>query len=1002
MCFRKEISAIRQHSYLIGLVYSFEAFITRTCLFISIIMFLYFGGKLTAEKVFAVTAIYNVLKPVITVLFSISISAVAEVNISVLRIQKFLSYDELPQNAIEYPIKTENNAENTNGFVPDKEIACKGISLELKNVCAKWCEDSSDYTLSNINMKIENNHLVAVIGPVGSGKSSLLNLLLKELPISEGSMEIDGEISFSCQEPWLFSGSVRQNILFGSPFDEHRYKDVVRVCALESDFALFPFGDRTLVGEKGKALSGGQKARINLARCIYKEADIYLLDDPLSAVDTNVGKQLYEELITKYLHDKIRILVTHQLQYLTNANEILILEDGEIVGTGNYGELLNSGLDFGKLLGEYHSADDVDEKKIKSRSTSEMTDDEDEDDSPEVDKEKVRSGSIGFQVYWRYLRSGGSYFSIFILFALFVLSQASANVGDYFVTYWVNLEQDHNERLLNEADYNDTFEREVIIYEYSGITLGLIIFALAHCIYFFIFFMRASISLHDFTFSKISYATMKFFNTNPSGRILNRFSKDLGIVDEYIPGVLSDVLEVGLLLFGTIILTCIVNIWLLLPSLGLMLLFYVLRKIYLETSRSVKRIEAVTRSPIFGQMTASMQGLSTIRAFSAQQILIHEFDNYQDLHSAAWFLFICSNRAFGFWLDVICIVFIGSVTMALLAFGNDLYGGDMGLIITQYMGLMGSLQWGMRQWSELENQMTSVERVLEYTKVEREPNRELKAPLPTDWPGSGKVEFRNLSLRYDPEQPSVLKNLNFQIFPGEKVGIVGRTGAGKSSIIVALFQLYPTEGGILIDDVDTAEIPLDTLRSKISIIPQEPVLFSGTMRKNLDPFDEYSDDVLWKSLEQVELKDVIADLPSGLSSNVTEGGANFSVGQRQLVCLARAIIRNNKILVLDEATANVDPYTDGLIQKTIRKQFDDFTVLTIAHRLHTVMDSHKILVMNAGSVVEFGHPHLLLQTENGYLSRMVETTGRTTSRNLRNIAEQVRIRFRTKKVFFFN
>lgn len=965
-------------------MYSFEAFITRTCLFISIITFLYFKGKLTADKVFAITAIYNVLRPIITVLFSISISSVAEVNISVLRIQKFLSYDELPQNSIEYPMKTEKNAEKTNGFIPDKEVTRKCVSLELKNVSAKWTEDSPDYTLRNINMNIQGTHLVAVIGPVGSGKSSLLNLLLKELPISEGTMKIDGEISFSCQEPWLFSGSVRQNILFGSHYDEHRYKDVIRVCALESDFALFPYGDRTLVGEKGKALSGGQKARINLARCIYKEADIYLLDDPLSAVDTNVGKQLYEELITKYLHDKIRILITHQLQYLTNANEIIILDDGEIVGNGNYGELQNSGLDFGKLLAEYHSADDDDEKKIKSRSTSEMTDDEDEEDGPEIDKEKTRSGSIGFQVYWRYLRSGGGYFSIFVLIALFVLSQGSANAGDYFVTYWVNLEQDYNEH------HNDTLNRDAIIYQYSGITLGLIVFALAHCIYFFIFFMRASISLHDYTFSKISYATMKFFNTNPSGRILNRFSKDLGIVDEYIPSVLSDVMEVGLLLLGTIVLTCIVNIWLLLPSLGLMLLFYVLRKIYLETSRSVKRIEAVTRSPIFGQMTASMQGLSTIRAFSAQQILIHEFDNYQDLHSAAWFLFICSNRAFGFWLDVICIVFIGSVTMTLLAFGNDLYGGDMGLIITQYMGLMGSLQWGMRQWSELENQMTSVERVLEYTKVEREPQRELKAPLPKDWPGSGKLEFRNLSLRYACDQPAVLKNLNVQIFPGEKVGIVGRTGAGKSSIIVALFQLYPTEGQILIDDVDMAEIPLDILRSKISIIPQEPVLFSGTMRKNLDPFDEYSDDVLWKSLEQVELKDVVAELPSGLSSNVTEGGANFSVGQRQLVCLARAIIRNNKILVLDEATANVDPHTDALIQKTIRKQFADFTVLTIAHRLHTIMDSHKILVMNAGSAVEFGHPHSLLQTENGYFSRMVEITGRTTSKNLRNIAAKVR------------
>lgn len=318
----------------------------------------------------------------------------------------------------------------------------------------------------------------------------------------------------------------------------------------------------------------------------------------------------------------------------------------------------------------------------------------------------------------------------------------------------------------------------------------------------------------------------------------------------------------------------------------------------------------------------------------------------------------------------------------------DINSGDMGLIITQYIGLIGSLQWGMRQWSELENHMISVERVLEYTKVDREPERKSISNLPREWPEHGQVEFKNLSLTYNPDEPAVLKNLNFLVSPREKVGIIGRTGAGKSSIIAALFQLYETSGAIVIDDIDVTKLPLEVLRSKISIIPQEPVLFSGTMRKNLDPFEEYDDATLWKALEQVELKEVIAELPAGLNSNVSEGGSNFSVGQRQLVCLARAVIRNNKILVLDEATANVDPHTDALIQKTIRKQFMDCTVLTIAHRLHTVMDSDKILVMNAGGVVEFDHPHLLLQDSNGFLYRMIEKLGYTGD-NLKNIAEKV-------------
>lgn len=313
----------------------------------------------------------------------------------------------------------------------------------------------------------------------------------------------------------------------------------------------------------------------------------------------------------------------------------------------------------------------------------------------------------------------------------------------------------------------------------------------------------------------------------------------------------------------------------------------------------------------------------------------------------------------------------------------------MGLIITQYMGLIGSLQWGMRQWSELENHMVSVERLLEYTTVESEPDRKQLIKLPDNWPDEGKIEFRNVSLTYNPKDLPVLKNLNFTILPREKVGIVGRTGAGKSSTITALFQLYPIEGSIMIDGVDTTRVPLDELRSKISIIPQEPVLFSGTMRRNLDPFEEYSDDIIWNALDQVELKDVVSELPAGLHSNVSEGGTNFSVGQRQLVCLARALIRNNRVLVMDEATANVDPYTDGLIQNTIREKFANCTVLTIAHRLHTVMDSDKILVMGAGSVQEFDHPYNLLRNKSGVLYNFVQTTGKNTASNLEDVARQV-------------
>jgi ATP-binding cassette subfamily C (CFTR/MRP) protein 4 len=441
---------------------------------------------------------------------------------------------------------------------------------------------------------------------------------------------------------------------------------------------------------------------------------------------------------------------------------------------------------------------------------------------------------------------------------------------------------------------------------------------------------------------------------------------------------------------GIIAVVAIVNFWLLIPTFIIAIIFYYLRVIYLATSRSVKRLEGVTRSPVFSHLNASIQGLTTIRAFEAQHILENQFDSHQDLHSSAWYLFISTSRAFGYWLDVICFIYIGIVTLSFLLMDGEQLGGNVGLAITQAIGLTGMFQWGMRQSAELENQMTSVERVLEFSELESEPPLETTPENKPSkgWPPKGEVTFEKLTLRYSPSTPAVLKEISFTILPGEKVGIVGRTGAGKSSLISALFRLAECPSGrIVIDGVDTTTLGIHQLRASISIIPQEPVLFSGTMRKNLDPFDEYSDEDLWKALEEVELKEAVSELAGGLSAHMSEGGSNFSVGQRQLVCLARAILRNNKILVLDEATANVDPKTDTLIQSTIRRKFAHCTVLTIAHRLHTVMDSDRVLVMDAGRVAELAPPSQLLADPGSMLARMAEQTGHASAASLRQRAK---------------
>lgn len=385
--------------------------------------------------------------------------------------------------------------------------------------------------------------------------------------------------------------------------------------------------------------------------------------------------------------------------------------------------------------------------------------------------------------------------------------------------------------------------------------------------------------------------------------------------------------------------------------------------------------------------------MSTIRVFNAQQALACEFDAHQDLNTSASYLFLSSTRAFALWLELTCVVYMGTVLLSFLLVGSDNAGGQIGLAITQIFNLITMCQWGMRQTAELENQMTSVERVNEYANLKSEPPLESVADKrpPKEWPQRGAIRFDGLAMRYTETSTFVLRGLSFDIEPREKIGIVGRTGAGKSSIIQALFRLAHNEGRICIDGLSTGELGLHDLRSKISIIPQDPVLFSGTMRSNLDPFGENGDEEIWAALERVELGAVVRNLPGGLDGRMSDGGSNFSMGQRQLVCLARAILRRNKILILDEATANVDPETDQLIQRSIREQFSECTVLTIAHRLHTIMDSDRVLVVDAGLAVEFAHPWVLLQKADGYFGQLVEQTGAETAAMLMAIAEKVNV-----------
>ncbi|KAK3605631.1 hypothetical protein CHS0354_027297 [Potamilus streckersoni] len=922
-------------------------------------------------------------------------------------------------------LESESGTKPASTLRPKPEECC----VTMTDVTARWDKTLEQTTLENISASVKAGQLLAVIGPVGAGKSSLLMTVLRELPVLSGSIQVKGCIAYVSQQPWVFSASLRQNITFGNPYKKFKYDQILKACALNKDIELMPHGDLTLIGDRGVSLSGGQRARVSLARALYMDADIYLLDDPLSAVDSSVGKHLFERVVQGILKDKPRILVTHQLQFLKAADQILILKEGKMIGKGTFDELSTSGVDFSSLLKrdkEEEEKKEVDPMKQHSninlrrrldstRSGRELSAHEvgskmslasigTEFEAEEVqlpEEEERHEGTISFGIYVEYFKAGAGILKFILLAFLCLAAQGSYVMSDWWLAYWSNQEEakhaaKERDSHLRQQGYNETnitipyVDTHLNIGVFSGIIGAVFFFGLLRALIFFKVAVDASKTLHNRMFKKVLRTQIGFFDTNPVGRILNRFSKDVGHMDDLLPVTFFDFVQCFLLIIGIVIVAGVVNPWVFIPTVPLSVLFLVIRRYYLRTSRHIKRLEGTTRSPVFSHLSASLQGLHTIRAFNMQEKFVEEFDNHQDLHSESWFLFLTSSRWLAIRLDWLCALFVTAVSFSCVLAAESLNAGLVGLSMTYAMTLMGMFQWGVRQSAEVENQMVSVERVLDYSNLPSEAPLESidsKKP-PPDWPAVGVITGKGAALRYGDDKPLVLKDLNFVINGKEKIGIVGRTGAGKSSLITMLFRLVePCNGELFIDGINILEMGLHDLRNKISIIPQDPVLFTGTLRRNLDPFSNHQDIALWNALEEVQLKDAIEELPHGLETEVSEGGINFSVGQRQLICLARAILRQNKILMIDEATANVDPRTDQLIQKTIREKFHNCTVLTIAHRLNTIMDSDRVLVLDEGRIVEFDHPHLLLLNPDGIFYKMVQQTGKSEKEHLQEIAK---------------
>ncbi|KAF6715603.1 Multidrug resistance-associated protein 4 [Oryzias melastigma] len=1015
----KEISKIMKSSYLRGLNMASFFCASKIILFVTFTLYVLLGNTISASRVFVTVSLYTAVRLTVTLFFPSAIEKLFESRVSIRRIQEFLLLDEITKGETALP--PEEKREN---------------SVELQNLTCYWDKNLDAPTLQNVSFTLNANQLLAVIGPVGAGKSSLLSSILGELPAEKGVLKVKGQMTYAAQQPWVFPGTIRSNILFGKEFDQQKYDRVVKACALKRDLELLPAGDQTVIGDRGATLSGGQKARVNLARAVYQDADIYLLDDPLSAVDAEVGRHLFEKCICGLLRRKPRVLVTHQLQYLKEADQIVILKEGHMVAKGTYTELLQSGVDFASLLKKNEEEEQQQQpptpqdfpargrtlSQISALSqTSSVQSVKDGDQLPgetvqTVPEESRGQGTIGTKLYLKYLQAGANVAVLLFVILVNLLAQVSYIMQDWWLAYWAaEQEKLDNKNSSIPIGQNVTEELDLNLYlgVYAGLTASTIVFGFVRNLLLFNVLVRCAQALHNRMFNSILRTPVRFFDINPIGRVLNRFSKDIGQLDSLLPLTFVDFVQVFLQILGVISVAASVIPWILIPVLPLLVVFIFLRRYFLKTSREIKRLEGTTRSPVFSHLSSSLQGLWTIRAFGAEERFQKAFDAHQDLHSGgdtplhpagshrgrltetlrfftgAWFLFLTTSRWFAVRLDGICAIFITITTFGCLLLRNQLDAGSVGLALTYAVTLMGMFQWGVRQSAEVENMMTSVERVVEYTELQSEAPWEMQKRPPPDWPSKGLVTFDQVSFSYSDDGQPVLHNLKATFRPQEKVGIVGRTGAGKSSLVSALFRLAEPQGKIYIDNVVTSEIGLHDLRQKMSIIPQDPVLFTGTMRKNLDPFHQHSDEALWKALEEVQLKAAVEELPQKLETQLAESGSNFSVGQRQLVCLARAILRKNRILIIDEATANVDPRTDELIQKTIREKFRECTVLTIAHRLNTIIDSDRILVLDAGRIQAFDQPFVLLQDPDGIFYKMVQQTGKQEAAALLEAAKQV-------------
>ncbi|XP_032737033.1 ATP-binding cassette sub-family C member 8 isoform X5 [Lontra canadensis] len=926
------------------------------------------------------------------------------------------------------------NREDCRNFTAPLQRLTPSADGDADNWCVQiiggfftWTPDGIP-TLSNITIRIPRGQLTMIVGQVGCGKSSLLLATLGEMqkisgavfwnsslpdetgedpsperePVADSDVRKRGPVAYASQKPWLLNATVEENITFESPFNKQRYKMVIEACSLQPDIDILPHGDQTQIGERGINLSGGQRQRISVARALYQHTNVVFLDDPFSALDVHLSDHLMQAGILELLQDDKRtvVLVTHKLQYLPHADWIIAMKDGTIQREGTLKDFQRSECQLFEHWKTLMNRQDqeLEKETVMERKATEPSqglrramssrdgllqdEEEEEEEGAESDEEDNLSSVLHqrAKIPWRacakYLSSAGV-----LLLSLLVFSQLLKHMVLVAIDYWLAKWTD-SALTLSPVAGNCSLSQECTLDQtvYAMVFTVLCSLGIVLCLVTSVTVewtgLKVAKSLHRSLLNRIILAPMRFFETTPLGSILNRFSADCNTIDQHIPSTLECLSRSTLLCVSALAVISYVTPVFLVALLPLAVVCYFIQKYFRVASRDLQQLDDTTQLPLLSHFAETVEGLTTIRAFRYEAKFQQKLLEYTDSNNIASLFLTAANR----WLEVrmeyigACVVLIAAVTSISNSLHRELSAGLVGLGLTYALMVSNYLNWMVRNLADMEIQLGAVKRIHGLLKTEAESYEGLLAPslIPKNWPDQGKIQIQNLSVRYDSSLKPVLKHVNALISPGQKIGICGRTGSGKSSFSLAFFRMVDMfEGRIIIDGIDIAKLPLHTLRSRLSIILQDPVLFSGTIRFNLDPEKKCSDSTLWEALEIAQLKQVVKALPGGLDAIITEGGENFSQGQRQLFCLARAFVRKTSIFIMDEATASIDMATENILQKVVMTAFADRTVVTIAHRVHTILTADLVIVLKRGAILEFDKPEKLLSRKDSVFASFV-------------------------------